>query len=56
MAAGSFEAGRVHIRVLPDAENFNQKLRPVLEKAKKQAERIMHIRVTPELDRSAFDV
>ena len=38
MAAGSFEAGRVHIRVLPDAENFNQKLRPVLEKAKKQAE------------------
>ena len=55
MAAGSFEAGRVHIRVLPDAENFNQKLRPVLEKAKKQAERIMHIRVTPELDRSAFE-
>lgn len=55
MAAGSFEAGRVHIRVLPDAENFNQKLRPTLEKAKKQAERIMHIRVTPELDRSAFE-
>lgn len=55
MAAGSFEAGRVHIRVLPDAENFNQKLRPTLEKAKKQAERIMHIRVTPELDRSALE-
>lgn len=55
MAAGSFEAGRVHIRVLPDAENFNQKLRPTLEKAKKQAERIMHIRVTPELDRSSLE-
>lgn len=55
MALGSFEAGKVHIRVLPDASGFNRKLRPEIQKAKKDAERLLRLQVTPVLDRSALE-
>ena len=55
MALGSFEAGKVHIRVLPDASGFNRKLRPEIQKAKKDAERLLRLQVTPMLDRSALE-
>lgn len=54
MALGSFEAGKVHIRVLPDASGFNRKLRPELMKAKRDAEKLMRIEVTPVLNRQAL--
>lgn len=52
MAVGSFEAGKVHIRVLPDASEFNRKLMPQLRRSREEAERLMHIEVTPVLDKS----
>lgn len=54
MALGSFEAGKVHIRVLPDASGFNRKLRPELMKAKRDAEKLMRIEVTPVLNKQAL--
>lgn len=54
MALGSFEAGKVHIRVLPDASGFNRKLRPELMKAKRDADKLMRIEVTPVLNRQAL--
>lgn len=54
MALGSFEAGKVHIRVLPDASGFNRKLRPELVKAKRDAEKLMRVEVTPVLNRQAL--
>lgn len=52
MAVGSFEAGKVHIRVLPDASEFNRKLMPQLRRSREEAERLMRIEVTPVLDKS----
>ncbi len=54
MALG-FEAGKVYVRVVPDASDFNEKLRRPLRRAKEEAERLMRIQVVPELDRTALN-